>query len=96
MGLKLFCGFATGDGYIGFNPNYVLSCSQDEKPLINNGHDNPFILELSNGTKCLVWMHEYGAANGDEVLSETGEDFNAAVSESTYDEVKKKIRMYHI
>lgn len=41
-------------------------------------------------------MHEYGSANGDEVLSETGEDFNAAVSESIYDEVKKKIRMYHI
>lgn len=56
--------WAAGDGYIEFNPNYVVSCSQDEKPLLSNGHDNPFILELSNGTKCLVWMHEYGAANG--------------------------------
>ena len=41
-------------------------------------------------------MHEYGSANGDEVLSEAGEECNAAVSESIYDEVKKKIRMYHI
>ena len=88
--------WVAGDGYIEFNPNYVVSCSQDEKPLLSNGHDNPFILELSNGTKCLVWMHEYGAANGDEVLSETGEECNATVSESIYAEVKKKIRMYHI
>ena len=73
-----------------------MSCSQDEKPLLSNGHDNPFILELSNGTKCLVWMHEYGDVNDDEVLSETGEDFNAEVSESIYAEVKKKIRIYHV
>lgn len=88
--------WVAGDGYIEFSPNYVVSCSQDEKPLLSNGHDNPFILELSNGTKCLVWMHEYGAACGEEVLSETGEECNATVSENIYDEVKKKIRMYRI
>ena len=80
--------------------NYYTCCNSflymglEDK--ISNGHDNPFILELSNSTKCLVWMHECGAANGDEVLSEACEDFNAVVSESIYDEVKKKIRMYHI
>ena len=41
-------------------------------------------------------MHEYGDVNDDEVLSETGEDFNAEVSESIYAEVKKKIRIYHV
>ena len=39
--------WAAGDGYIEFNPNYVVSCSQDEKPLLSNGHDNPFILDIN-------------------------------------------------
>ena len=83
--------WVAGDGYIEFNPNYVVSCSQDEKPLLSNGHDNPFILELSNGTKCLVWMHEYGKDLTDEILSDKGEVANSCVDAECYDKVKKNI-----
>ena len=81
---------------IEFNPNYTVSVSGLEKEDFDYRDDKPYVVELSNGTKFLCFFHNFGDGLDDEILSARGEDFNASVSESIYDEVKKKIRMHHI
>lgn len=79
------------DGAIEFNPNYVVNCGECEKGNFGDDHDYPFIVELSNGTKFLCFMHEYGQAASDDILSEQGETANCYVSDASYSEVKNNI-----
>jgi hypothetical protein len=73
--------WAAFHGQVEFNPNYVVSCSLAEtRNLRTNGNayqvDKPYIVELSNGTKFLTWVH------GDveeSIISEAGETANRLV-----------------
>lgn len=78
-------------GVIEFNPNYTVSCSDCEKGDFGNGNDYPYIVELSNGTKFLCFMHNYGTDTEDEVLSEKGEVSNSYAAEACYTKVKQNI-----
>jgi len=75
-------------GAIEINTNYVVSVGQCEiVGIYDNGHDHPFILELSNGTKLLAYFHEYGTGPEDELLSEQGEAANGVVDPAVYGQV---------
>lgn len=82
-------------GTIEVNPNYVVSISQDEKHIFCDGHNYPFIVELSNGSKFLMFLHEYGEMAGDEILSEQGEIANSAVGDGVLVEAKRNIGKYN-
>lgn len=70
-------------GYIEFNPNYVVNvASADNYELTHNDEDTPFIVELSNGTRFLTYLHEAGSL--DNVVGEAGEAANAASAEENY------------
>ena len=54
--------------------------------------DSPYIVELSNGTKFLCFLHNYGSGAEDEVLTEKGEVANSFVDdEKAYAATKKNI-----
>lgn len=76
---------------IEFNPNYTVSCGGCEKGGFENGKDYPYIVELSNGTKFLCFMHNYGKDAEDEILSEHGEIANGYAAEDCYSRVSKNI-----
>jgi hypothetical protein len=66
-------------GTISFNPNYVVSVSRAEaRGLRTVGTDDtPYIVELSNGTKFLTWLH--GDVPGDDLYTEIAEAANSYV-----------------
>lgn len=55
------------------------------------GLDYPYIVELSNGTKFLCFMHNYGNMPEDEMLSSKGEEANGKAAEIHYETVKYQI-----
>lgn len=77
--------------YIEFNPSYTVSCSGCEKGDFASGNDFPFIVELSNGTKFLCFMHNFGAGMGDKILSDSGEVANSYAGGDCYTKVKQNI-----
>lgn len=77
--------------YIEFNPNYTVSCGGCEKGFFGIGKDLPFIVELSNGTKFLCFMHNYGTGVEDEILSEKGKVANSYVADECHAKVKQNI-----
>ena len=52
---------------------------------------NADVIELSNGTKFLCFMHNYGKDLTDEILSDKGEVANSYADAECYDKVKKNI-----
>lgn len=76
--------------YIEFNPNYTVSCGGCEKDF-GIDKDLPFIVELSNGTKFLCYLHNYGTGTEDEILSEKGEVANSYVPPACYLKAKQNI-----
>ena len=76
---------------IEFNPNYTVGVSGCEKGDFAVVLDYPYIVELSNGTKFLCFMHNYGKDLTDEILSDKGEVANSFVDAECYDKVKKNI-----
>jgi hypothetical protein len=75
-----------GGGVIEINPTYVVSVSECGTPeLIFNDQDTPFVIELSNGTKILLYLHAYGLEPGQDILSENGEAANSYVDAEAYE-----------
>ena len=73
-------------GTIEINTNYVVSVSESEiNGLYDNGRDFPYFVELSNGTKLLIYLHEFDPA--DEILGEAGEAANDRVADDVYSHV---------
>lgn len=71
------------NGVIEFNPNYTVCCSTCEKGL-STDRDTAYIVELSNGTKFLCFMHGYfGTVQVEELLSEEGEQANIESDQQT-------------
>lgn len=64
------------EGLIEFNLNYTVCCSQGKEGDYGE-NEYPYFIELSNGTKFLCFMHDYGHRYGEHVLSEDGELANA-------------------
>lgn len=64
------------DGVIEFNPNYCVGVSSCEKEDSGDDSQKAYIVELSNGTKLLVYLNNYGCASCEEILSEQGERAN--------------------
>ena len=64
------------DGVVEFNPNYTVSVSTCEKNGFSNGAQKAYIVELSNGTKCLAFLRGFGYAQVETILSEEGEQAN--------------------
>lgn len=84
--------YTAATGVMEFNPNYTVGVSSCEKGEFNTGLDNPYIVELSNGTKFLCFLHNYGSGAEDEVLTEKGEVANSFVDdEMVYQATKKNI-----
>lgn len=79
--------------YIEFNPTYTVSCGACERGNLALGLDHPYIVELSNGTKFLTFLHNYGDSPDDEVLSEKGELANYYVADECFERVKENIRV---
>lgn len=80
--------FTVCKGAIEINTNYVVSVSQSElRGLYEDDHDRPFFVELSNGTKLLIYLHDYGTDALDEILSGMGEAANCYVSDEVYGKV---------
>lgn len=54
--------------------------------------DAPYIVELSNGTKFLCFLHNYGEGAEDEILTEKGEVANGyADAQRCFNATKKNI-----
>lgn len=84
--------YTVAAGVMEFNPNYTVGVSSCEKGEFNTGMDIPYIVELSNGTKFLCFLHNYGSGAEDEVLTEKGEVANSFVDdEKAYAATKKNI-----
>lgn len=83
--------WTASNGVIEFNPNYTVGVSSFEKGEFGTENDIPYIVELSNGTKFLCFMHNYGKDLTDEILSDKGEVANSFVDAECYDKVKKNI-----
>lgn len=79
------------NGYIEFNPNYTVSVSKCEVGNFGDDHDTPYIVELSNGTKFLCFLHEFGDMPEDMVMSEAGEEATSYAAEANYEKVKQNI-----
>lgn len=77
--------------YMEFNPCYTVGCGGCERGDFGTGNDRAFIVELSNGTKFLCFMHNYGDGAEDEVLSEKGEVANSYADNASYANVRQNI-----
>lgn len=74
--------------FIEFNPNYIVNCAcLEEGP--NTSKDYPFMVELSNGTKFICFMHNYGQTQEESVLSEQGEAANSYVDNGSYGRIRQ-------
>lgn len=78
-------------GHIEINPNYVVSISRDERDIWSTELDKPYIVELSNGTKFLMFMHNYGEDPEDVLLSDSGEVANSYVPDDIYNTAARYI-----
>jgi hypothetical protein len=67
--------WTVAEGWIEFNTTFVVSCGLCEHLAPFEG-DYPFIVELSSGTKFLMYLHDYGIETGQETLSAAGEAAN--------------------
>lgn len=76
---------------IEFNLGNVVGISGCERHGLDYGLDRPYLVELSNGTKFLCYMHAYGDGLTDEMLSDMGEAANSCVDEGCYEHVKRNI-----
>ena len=65
--------------------------SSFEKGEFGTENDIPYIVELSNGTKFLCFLHSYGKGAEDEILSDHGEVANSYAADTCYDKVKKNM-----
>lgn len=75
-------------GVIDINTNYVVCVSSSEiNGLYTNGKDYPYFVELSNGTKLLIYLHDFGTGADGETISEAGEAANAFVAPEVYNKV---------
>lgn len=83
--------WAATSGYIEFNPNYTVSLSKCEIGEFGDSRDTAYIVELSNGTKFLCFMRDYGNMPEDEMLSSKGEEANGKAAEIHYETVKYQI-----
>lgn len=73
-------------GTIEINTNYVVSVSESELiGLYDNGRDYPYFVELSNGTRLLIYLHDFDPA--EEILGEAGETSNDRVADDVYSHV---------
>lgn len=72
-------------GMIEFCATYVVSCGYCEKSGFGYGLDHPYIVEMSNGTKFLCYLHNYGEGREDEIMSERGEVANELAGEECYE-----------
>lgn len=73
-------------GIIEINTNYVVSVGESELHcLYDNGRDFPYCVELSNGTKLIIYLHDFNPA--DEILGEAGEASNKRVADDVYSHV---------
>lgn len=70
------------NGVIEFNPNYTVGVSSFEKGEFGTENDIPYIVELSNGTKFLCFLHSYGKGAEDEILSDHGEVANSYAADT--------------
>ena len=63
-----------------------MSVSESEiNGLYDNGRDFPYFVELSNGTKLLIYLREFDPA--DEILGDAGEASNERVADDVYSHV---------
>ena len=76
---------------IEFNLGCVVGISGCEKGHFAAGLDRPYVVELSNGTKFLCFMHDYGENPTDEMLSCMGEAANSCVAEECYERAMRNI-----
>lgn len=67
--------WTVAEGWMEFSTTFVVSCGLCEHLTAFDG-DYPFIVELSSGTKFLMYMHDYGIESGQEALSTQGEIAN--------------------
>lgn len=80
--------WTVGRGVAEINTNYLVSISKCEiQDMYSNFFDKPYIVELSNGTRMLVYFHDYGTGPDDHLLSEKGEEANAFVADDVYNHV---------
>jgi hypothetical protein len=79
-------------GTIEFNPNYTVSCGICEHGHFGDDTDRPYIVELSNGTKFLCFIHDFGSMVSEDVLSPEGEEANNLAAESNYYAVKSQLK----
>lgn len=76
---------AQGGDYIEFNPNYVVNvASIDDYELLHNDEDTPYIVELSNGTRFLTYLHGPAIQTADAVVSDSGEAANLQSADENY------------
>ena len=76
--------WTASDGYIEFNPTYTVSVSVSERITAREPGDIPYLIELSNGTKFLCFVNNYGDEAPEAILSEEGEEANQKASEYNY------------
>lgn len=75
-------------GFIEFNTAYVVSVSEYEGTGLTDGHESPYIVELSNGTKFLTFLHEYGRCPEDSILSPDGAEYATYADDALFTQVE--------
>ena len=79
------------DGVIEFNPNYTVNVSTCEIEGFSYDKQKAYIVELSNGTKFLCFLHEFGNRTEELIMSEAGEEATQFAAEANYEKVKQNI-----
>ncbi|MGM9688185.1 MAG: hypothetical protein ACI3YD_03970 [Alloprevotella sp.] len=79
------------DGVIEFNTGYTVGVSRLERGGFDMGLDRPYVVELSNGTRFLCFLHNYGDLPDEEILGERGEAANSFADDACQALVKKNI-----
>jgi hypothetical protein len=67
--------WTVAEGWIEFNTTFIVSCRLCEHLVPFDG-DYPFVVELSSGTKFLMYLHEYGVEPRQQALCTAGEEAN--------------------
>lgn len=85
------------DGVIEFNPVYTVNVSTCERDGFSSSTDQAYIVELSNGTKFLAFMRNFGRPQIEEILSEEGEEANLmADQQSNFPRTKQNIHRLNV
>lgn len=79
------------DGVIEFNTGYTVNVSSCEVEGFAYDKQKPYIVELSNGTKFLAYMRDFGYAQIEEILSEEGETANLEADQQKNLQVTKML-----